>query len=319
MMNTLKTLAASAAVMLCASQGLLAGSLSKLSFTHPAMGTLFRIDLYADTAEHAARAAAAAFRRVDELNAICSDYLPESELTRLCRAGTLPVSKDLFDVIEKAQAIAKVSGGAFDISAGHMTNQWRRAKRKGVLPSAADMAKAKALTGFQMIELDAKSRVVTLTKPGMQLDLGGIAKGYAADAALAVLRAEGIPSAVVAASGDIAVGDAPPGEPEGWDIAVRAFASAEPTDALRHGRLRNCGISTSGDLHQVIEIGGQLYSHIVDPKTGLGLTRRIACSVVARDATTSDALATALCVLGEVEGQQLVKSMPGVVATFATR
>ncbi len=301
------------------SSDLIAAELAKHTFTHPAMGTLFRIDLYADKPEHAAKAAKLAFQRVDALNVICSDYLPDSELTRLCRAGSMRVSDDLFSVIEKSQAIAKLSRGAFDISAGHMTNQWRRAKRKGVLPTVADRAKAKALTGFQLIVLDAKTKTVTLTKSGMQLDLGGIAKGYAADAALAVLRAQGIASAVVAASGDIAVGDAPPGEPEGWDIAVRTFASAEPTDQLKHLRLHNCGISTSGDLHQSVEIAGQSYSHIVDVKTGLGLTTRIACSVIAPDATTSDALATAMCVLGEVEGQLIAKAMPGVTATFAVK
>jgi FAD:protein FMN transferase len=287
-------------------------------FTQPEMGTLFRIQLYAPSKDAAETAALAAFKRVADLNRVCSDYLPNSELTKLCQAGSMRVSVDLFQVIEKAQFIARSTAGAFDITAGHMTNQWRRAKRKGSLPTASDMAKARALTGFQWIKLDISSHTVTLMKAGMQLDLGGIAKGYAADAALKVLRQQGLSMAVVAASGDISVGEPPPNDDKGWDIAVRTFESEEATDTLRHVKLKNCGISTSGDLHQSIEIEGVKYSHIVDVRTGLGLTQRIACSVIASDATTSDALATAMCVLGETEGKRIATQL-GASATFVAK
>jgi thiamine biosynthesis lipoprotein len=144
----------------------------------------------------------------------------------------------------------------------------------------------------------------------MQLDLGGIGKGYAADAALAVLKARGLSRALVAASGDIAVGEPPPGKP-GWRVSVAApesNASAgsrnEPKDAASRGALldtlllRNAGVSTSGDTEQFVEIGGRRYSHILDPRTGLGLTERVQVTVVARRAADSDSVATALSVLG---------------------
>ena len=290
-------------------------ALERYEFTQPAMGTLFRITCYADSQSQAQGAADAAFQRVQALNAICSDYLPDSELIRLCRAGEMVASTDLFRVIQRSQELAKATNGAFDITVGHYANLWRRAKRKGTLPSEDQLAKARELTGWQLVQLNARTQRIKLAKPGMQLDLGGIAKGYAADAALQVLKAKGIARAVVAASGDLAIGDAPPDSP-GWEVKLRTFEAPEATDKLITLRLKNCGVSTSGDLHQFIEIGGQRYSHIIDPGTGLGLTTRRACSVIAPDCTTSDALATALCVLGPERANQLLKKMPDVQARW---
>jgi len=292
-----------------------AWALERYEFTQPAMGTLFRITCYADSQAQAQGAADAAFQRVQALNAICSDYLPDSELIRLCRAGEMTASQDLLAVIQRSEELAKATDGAFDITVGHYANLWRRAKRKGVLPTSEHLTKAKLVTGWQQVRLDAKTRRITLAKPGMQLDLGGIAKGYAADAALQVLKTQGIACAVVAASGDLAIGDPPPNA-SGWEVKLRTFEAPEATDQLVTLRLKNCGVSTSGDLHQFIEIGGQRYSHIIDPSTGLGLTERRACSVIAPDCTTSDALATALCVLGTERGNELLKTMPGVQARW---
>jgi FAD:protein FMN transferase len=253
------------------------------------MGTQFRLTFYA-TPDRAAEAAEKAFQRIQELERICSDYLPDSELTRLSQS-TVPfsASADLFTVITRAQDIAQLTAGAFDITCGHYSQLWRRAKRKGTLPTTEQLAKAKSLSGWQKIHLDAEKQQITLSATGMQLDLGGIAKGYAADAALKVLKELGITSAVVAASGDFAIGEPPPGQ-TGWEITVRAFPGDEQKLTLSH-----CGVSTSGDLHQHIELNGVRYSHIIDPETGLGLTRQVSASIIAPSAALSDALATAAC------------------------
>lgn len=294
-----------------------AQALQRYEFTHPAMGTLFKVELFAQNEGTAREAVDAAFARVDALNQVCSDYLPDSELIRLCRAGSMEVSTDLFRVLSAAQAISQRTEGAFDITVGHMTNLWRRSKRKGTLPTAEQLANAKALTGWQKVSLAPKTRRVTLAKPGMQLDLGGIAKGYAADEALAVLKQKGITRAVVAASGDLAIGDAPPGE-TGWEVKLRTFAAADATEGQLQLRLANCGISTSGDLHQFVEIAGKRYSHIIDPATGLGLTRRIACTVIAPNAMTSDGTDNAVCVLGVERGLAAVRLTPGLKARIVT-
>src|SRR5262249_10573955 len=155
-----------------------------------------------------------------------------------------------------------------------------------------------------------------------RLDLGGIAKGYAADQALALLRSKGITRALVAASGDIAVGDPPPGQP-GWKIGISdigAVVADNQQSTINHQMvLHNGGISTSGDAEQFIEIGGVKYSHILDPTTGLGLTNRIQVSIVAPNATTTDGLATAVSVLGAERGLKLVDSLPRVGALILTK
>jgi thiamine biosynthesis lipoprotein len=150
----------------------------------------------------------------------------------------------------------------------------------------------------------------------MQLDLGGIAKGYAADEALRLLKGRGMPRALVAASGDIAIGDPPPGQ-RGWKIAISGM-DADAVSATPTLLLKNCGVSTSGDTEQFIEIDHVRYSHIVDPRTGLGLTNRIQATIIAPHTTASDSLATTVCVLGPKRGLALVNSLPRVAALVLT-
>ena len=164
-------------------------------------------------------------------------------------------------------------------------------------PPRETLAAARAATGWQSLFLDPQNRTITLTKPAMRLDLGGIAKGQAADAMLTAMKDVGIPRSCITAGGDIRVGD-PPIAALGWKIGIRTQAGKNDSRFLF---LANCGISTSGDLHQFIEIGGIRYSHIIDPATGLGLTRGVAATVIAPTATVSDAVATACCVApGEI-------------------
>ena len=137
---------------------------------------------------------------------------------------------------------------------------------------------------------------VRLTKPGMRLDAGGIAKGYALDEATRILRAHGIRSSMVAGAGDIVVTEPPPGEP-GWKIEVGRL-DAPDAPAPRKILLRNASLCTSGDLFQFVEINGTRYSHIVDPRTALGLTDHALVTVIGPDGITTDALSTALSVAG---------------------
>jgi thiamine biosynthesis lipoprotein len=284
------------------------------------MGTRFTITLLGSDRTNAQAAAQAAFQRIAALDEIMSDYQADSELMKLCDqpAGKpVIVSNELFDVLEKAQRFSKLSGGAFDVTVGPDVRLWRFARKRKSLPPPGEMAAAAAQVGFEKLRLDRRRRTVTLLAPGMRLDLGGIAKGYAADQALALLKQRGFARALVAASGDIALGDPPPGA-KGWKTGVTAIdvKSDLSEESLL---LRNAGISTSGDTEQFIEIDGVRYSHIVDPRTGLGLTNRIQATVIARDATTTDALATAVCVLGTERGLALADSLPGVSALITTK
>src|SRR6266436_2033490 len=169
--------------------------LTRYVFTEPHMGTTFRIVLYAKDEATAKKAAKAAFARIAELNAIMSDYQPTSELMRLCeKSGGPPVevSVDLFEILKKAEEFAKLTDGAFDVSIGPVVRLWRKARRTGEMPTADAIKQSLVRVDYRKIKLDETKRTVQLLMPNMLLDLGGIGKGYAADAALAVLKQHGV-------------------------------------------------------------------------------------------------------------------------------
>ena len=293
----------------------IASSLHRFEFNSPHMGTLFSITLYAKDREMATAAAQAAFRRVADLDRIMTDYREDSELMRLCAqppGKPVRVSEDLFDVLERARKTSATTDGAFDITVGPFVRLWREARKSKTLPSPEAIATAQRSAGWRNVRLDRRRRTVILLLPNMRLDLGGIAKGYAADEALKTLKRLGVPRALVAASGDIAIGDPPP-EKRGWTIGLTEIDD-HSNKTSRSVVLHHAGVSTSGDTEQALEIEGRRYSHILNPETGLGLTNRIQVSVIAPDATTTDALATALCVLGVERSLRLVETLPHVSA-----
>ncbi len=306
-----------------------AGAQERFDFSAPLMATTFRISLHADSKAQAEKAADAAFRHIAFLNTVFSDYEPNSELIQLCNAanaapGTgVKASAALFGLVSRALDIARKTDGAFDITCGNLSNLWRRAKRQKKLPPADRLQQALAATDWQAVRLDAAVRTIAFTRSGMLLDVGGLAKGYAADEGLRILRQHGITRALVMAGGDIAIGDPPPGA-DAWEIKLRTFSKPADTatgneEPMETVRLKNCGVSTSGDLYQFTEIDGVRYSHIISPRTGMGLTERIACTAIAPDCATSDALDTAMCVLGQQRGRQVIaKFYPDVTVKFAT-
>ena len=276
------------------------------------MGTLFTITLYSTNQTAAQSAAEAAFRRVAALEEIMSDYQADSELMRLCDqpAGTpVPIGADLFDILQLAQRFSELSQGAFDVTVGPYVRLWRFSRKRKTLPTPSELAEARASVGWKYLHLDAHTRTATLLVPNMRLDLGGIGKGYAADQALELLKKNGIKRAMVAASGDIAIGDPPP-QQKGWKVAIAAI-DAHNNETTRTVLLHNAGVSTSGDTEQFVLIDGIRYSHIVDPRTGVGLTNRIQVTLIAPNATTSDALAKPISVIGVKDGLALIDSLPG--------
>jgi thiamine biosynthesis lipoprotein len=281
------------------------------------MGTTFRVVLYAPDKPTADAAAKAAFARVAELDGIMSDYKKDSELMRLCAAFAkqvgepVPVSADLFAVLSKAEGLSKASDGAFDVTVGPVVQLWRHARRTQQLPDKDELAAAMAKVGYRKVQLDPMKRAVKLLTPGMQLDLGGIAKGYAADQALKLLREKfGIKQALLAAAGDITCGDPPP-DKEAWLVDIAPIAKGQKPRTLK---LANAAVSTSGDLEQFVEIGGVRYSHIVDPKTGLGITGRRSVTVIARQGVTADSMTKAVMLMPREKALALVDATPGAAA-----
>jgi thiamine biosynthesis lipoprotein len=222
------------------------------------------------------------------------------------------VSDELFEVLQNAQRVAELSDGAFDATVGPVVRLWRRARRTESLPAPDQLARARESVGWRKLKFDAATKTATLTVPNMQLDLGGIGKGFAADKALEVLKQHGVTRALIAASGDIAAGDPPPGK-GGWRVGVGNMDAKQSSVAITL-LLKNSAVSTSGDTEQFVEIGGKRYSHIVDPHTGIGVTERLQVSVIAKRGTDSDSFDTAISVLGVERGLKLVESQPGMAA-----
>lgn len=287
----------------------------------PHMGTEFTIRAWAKQgqADDLTLLIGKAFDRVAELNQICSDYLPDSEINQFAKSPSrypIEVSDDLFDLFAIAGELHSESGGAFDITAGPLIRLWRMTRKNRRMPTREQLSSAKERTGFQNLELDERNKTITKKIDGMLFDLGGIAKGYAADEALEILRDGGFPRALVAASGDIVVGEAPPNE-EGWKVGIETLELDTELKNLQVVVLENQAISTSGDTRQYIELNGSRYSHIVSTKTGLGLTERIGASVIAPNAVTSDTHATIVTLLGEKEGLQFIRNKRGVECQIA--
>jgi thiamine biosynthesis lipoprotein len=286
------------------------GAAEKFSFERPLMGTKFSVICYAENREVAEKAVEAAFLKAEEVNEVASDYLPESELSLLSSKPVnkpIPLSPILYELLDHSRRLAEATDGAFDPTLGSLTKLWRESRANRRLPDTETLRAARATAGWRNFSLDPKARTITLHREKMAFDLGGIAKGYAADLMLETLATAGISQALITAGGDIRLGDAPPGR-EGWKVAVKTFDLSGNDEILT---LANAAVSTSGDLHQSVEIDGVKYSHILDPATGLGLTRRIAASVIADNARLSDALATAACVR-DPDGCEALRKMPGV-------
>lgn len=281
------------------------------------MGLPVRILLYAPTERRAEIAAEAAYARIAALDAVMSDHRDDSELRRLeATAGEwTPVSPDLLEVLTTAVSIARATNGAFDPTVGPLVALWRKARETRQMPAGSDIEAARALVGWKLLEVDRQRGMVRLAKRGMRLDLGGVAKGYILEQALMTLRAEGLGRALVESGGDIVVGSGPPGE-AGWRIDVPDASS----DFERRAReLTNAAIATSGADAQFVELHGVRYSHVVDPRSGIGVTHDVTARVMADEGAIADALATALSVAGPDGVQPILAAYPDVRISLVVR
>lgn len=284
------------------------------------MGSLFTIVVYADDRSLAQDASNAAFDRIEELNLIMSDYIERSELNQLSLASRsgkeVKVSDPLFEVLKESIYVSEVTDGFFDVTVGPLTKSWRelRAMPEPVLPDEDVLGELLDRVGFRAMKLDKNQQTVELLKPGMQLDLGGIAKGYAVGEALQIIKQFGIRSALVDGGGDISVGEPPPGR-DYWEVAL-AREQVDGETRFVTINLYNKNVSTSGDMYQFVEIDGQRYSHILNPQTGLGATEQYQATVIAGKGAHADAFASALTLTGPDRGIELVNDLEGVEAVI---
>lgn len=282
----------------------------KFLFTENKMGSPFNLVLVTDDSLKAATLARACFDLVDTLNSLFSDYDSTSELSRLnSKAGKEPmiVSSRLWNLLISSSQAWLESRHAFDITIGPLSRLWRKARKEKRFPDSLQVAQKKGLVGFQQLQLNPADHSVYLPQQGMLLDLGGIAKGYAAQAVVNYLTSKGIKQSLVDAGGDMVMTQPPPNS-RGWTIGVNV---PETTDDLLPQKLllQNKAVATSGDAYQFIEHKGKKYSHIADPRTGYGISSQRNVTVIADNGAVADWLATACSILSIKEAMQLAKKM----------
>jgi len=290
----------------------LAAQQKRFSFTQPKMGSPFSIVFFANDSVQANLLAKQCFNLVDSFILIFSDYIDSSELSKLSLSAgrkdlAVSVSPAMFDILLKAKNAFEKSDGTFDITIGPLSKFWRKCRKAKEFPTDDAVQSAKKLIGFNKLILDTVNRKITLTQPGMQLDLGGIAQGYIAQKVIDYLLSRQINQALVNASGDIVISGAPPGL-KGWTVGVNV---PETMDELlpRTLMLQHKAITTSGDAYQFIEHGGKRYSHIIDPGSGYGVTYQRNVTVIANDGTTADWLATAGSILSIKKAKKLAAQL----------
>ena len=270
----------------------------RFHFTENKMGSPFNIIFYHRDSSEAVEIAKKCFAIVDSLNNIFSDYSSTSEISLLAENAYLepqPVSDDLLYILIESKNAWNKSGKVFDISIGALTSLWRNGRKEKRFPSVSEVKKAKRLTGFKKLQIDSVNKTVFFTRKGMRLDFGGIVKGYAAQRVIKFLKTKNIYHALAGAAGDIATGDPPP-DKNAWAIGIN-LPENQYEIWQNKLELENCSVSTSGDMYQFMVHNGKKYSHIIDPRTGYGVTSQRNVTVIVKDGTTADWLATACSIL----------------------
>ncbi len=295
--------------------------LQRYAHSHLQMGTKFDLIVYAHSAEEADLAFVKATKRLGALDSSMSDYKRESEVSRLSRSSGQgawrTVTPPLWHVLEASQRLSTLTNGAFDITVGPLTKQWRITKRTNKLPLADTLNQALTATGYENLELDPDRRRVRLIRPGMRLDLGAIAKGFAVDEALKAIQSTGITTALVNGGGDLRAAGTPP-HAAGWKLAILSQKAQQAP--LNEVLLTNVAMATSGDRFKSLEIDGRIYSHLIDPQTGLGLPFRRTVTVLAPEGMLADALASALSVMKPEDAKALMREhFPEAAALIITQ
>jgi thiamine biosynthesis lipoprotein len=279
------------------------------------MGTRIYVELWADDAAGGEAAVAAVIASMHEVDRMMSTYKPESQLSRVNAHAALEpvqVDRELFEVIRASLEFSKLTGGAFDVtyaSVGHLYDY--RARQR---PSEAQIEQALPGVNWRNVRLDPATLAVRFEKPGMRIDLGGIAKGYAVDRAIGLLQARGIEHAVVSAGGDSRIVGDRFGRP--WIVGIRH--PDDPKRVVTRIPLVDTAMSTSGDYERYFDEQGVRYHHILDPKTGRSASKVRSATILAPTAMQSDGLSKTAFVLGAEEALKIIEGIPGVDAVFVT-
>lgn len=288
--------------------------------SRPAMGSYFEVRLPAPL-PGALELATRMLDLIEQLEAQLTIYRDDSEVSHLNASaadGPVEVEAGLFDLLDRALAISRATGGAFDVAAGSLSDAWGFVRGPKRVPEPAELARAREQTGSRYLRLDAEHRTVAFDREGLRINLGSIGKGYAIDRAVGLARDYWLPTSCLLHGGQsslFALGSPPWMFGGHWEVTLHN--PFEPTRPLGIVRLRNQGLGTSGTTFQHFEQGGRSYGHILDPRTGEPPDRGpLSVTVIAPSATEADALSTAYYLLGPEAAHDHVGRNPGIGAIF---
>lgn len=254
-------------------------------------------------------AAEIVFDEIERVENVFSAYIATSPVSHLNKTGYLNTNFEVTHLIERAKEFYDLSNGLFDISVSPVSRLWRESFATKSLPKKRAIRKALRLVGFNKIQIDSDNDSVKFKRKGMTIDLGGIAKGYAIDAAVKELKHHGIDSAIVNAGGDIFCLGNKFGRP--WKVGLQHPRKRDIF--ITTLSLHDQAVATSGDYQQFIDVDSNRYHHIINPKTGYPVDNAVvSVSVVAKDTVTADAVATCVFLLGKKQGMREFQNYPGV-------
>ncbi|WP_165220399.1 FAD:protein FMN transferase [Aquisphaera insulae] len=285
----------------------------------PAMGSYFEVRLGARL-PGAVDLATRALDLVDELEAQLTVYREDSEVSRLnatAHLGPVPVEPALFRLLEQAVNLGRLTGGAYDVTAGALSEAWGFTRGPKRVPDPVSLEHARARTGWHHLRLDPAASTVAFDRPGICINLGSIGKGYAIDRAVALIRDHWLPTSAMVHGGQsslFALGSPPGRFGARWEVALRN--PRDPERPLGVIRLRNRGLGTSGGAFQSFVADGQVFGHILDPRTGRPAMGPASVTVLAPTAAEADALSTAFYLLGPDGAREYVATRPDVAAIF---
>jgi thiamine biosynthesis lipoprotein len=282
------------------------------------MGTRFELTAVAENESDAITAIDAGIKEIQRIEVLISEWQPTTQTSEInCNAGIKPVvvDQELYDLIVRSNRISKITGGAFDISFAAADKIWKFDGSMKRMPTPEEVAASVKKIGYNKIILDPKKHSVFLKEKGMKIGFGAIGKGYAANRARDIMKARGITSGVVNAAGDlIAWGKQPDGKP--WYVGIAD--PAEKDKVFSWLTANEMAVVTSGNYEKFVEFNGKRYAHIIDPRTGYPVSGLKSVTIICPNAELSDALATAVFVLGKDEGLRLINQLKGVECLIIT-
>jgi len=291
--------------------------LARFEESRISMACTYTIVVYGDDVQSLPRIVEAGLDEVDRIDKLMSHYKaasPLSHLNREAAKGPVRVEPELFNFIEECLRYSRESEGAFDITVGPLMKAWGFFRGEGRMPGVAELAEARSSVGYQHLSLNAKERTIQFNRPGMELDLGGIAKGYAVDRVISLLKDHGIKKALVSAGGSTLYGlGAPPGS-EGWEVKIGDPINSQKIAAIV--RLKDRTLSVSGSGEKFFEAQGVRYSHVMDPRTGQPVQGVLSVAVLTDSGTAGDALDNVFYVQGVEKSRSYLKRFPGTEVFF---